>query len=52
MFKVVATKLLMSSRYHPDNDGHTECVNNLLKDHLRHFVSVDQTNWVELLDEF
>lgn len=35
---------------HPQIDGQTERVKNLLECYLRHFVSVNEKDWVHLLD--
>ncbi len=40
----------MSSSYHPQTNGQTERINALLEDYMRHYVTVDQKNWPELLD--
>lgn len=48
-FAQVGTKHSLSSAYHPQTDGNTERVNRVMEDMLRHFVSMDQTNWDTLL---
>ena len=35
---------------HPQTDGQTEGINALLEEYLRHYVSANQRNWVDLLD--
>lgn len=50
LFKLVGTRLLMSTSYHPQTDGQTERVNSLLEDYLRHYVNGDQQNWPTLLE--
>ena len=50
LFRLLGSKLYFSSSGHPQTDGQTERVNALLEQYLRHFVSNNQKNWVELLD--
>ena len=38
-----------STAYHPQTDGQTERVNQVVEDYLRHFVDVQQSNWEDLL---
>jgi len=38
-----------SSAYHPQTDGQTERVNQVLEHYLRSYCTWDQDNWVELL---
>jgi hypothetical protein len=38
-----------STAYHPESDGQTERVNQILENYLRHFVSHRQDDWVALL---
>jgi len=38
-----------SSTYHPQTDGQTERVNQVLDHYLRTYCAWDQDNWVELL---
>jgi hypothetical protein len=42
-------KQSLSSTYHPESDGQTERVNQVIKDYLRHYVGVNQTDWEEQL---
>ncbi|KAL0395102.1 UNVERIFIED_CONTAM: Transposon Tf2-11 polyprotein [Sesamum latifolium] len=50
LFKILGSKLSMSSSYHPQSDGQTERFNSMLEEYLRHFVSSTQKDWVKLLD--
>jgi hypothetical protein len=42
-------KLKFSSAYHPETDGQTERVNQVLEQYLRCFIDFEQDNWVSLL---
>lgn len=50
LFRLMGTKLLMSSAHHPQTDGQTERINGILEEYLRHYVLADQSNWPNLLD--
>lgn len=39
----------LSTAFHPQSDGQTERVNQILENYLRNFVTYRQDNWVELL---
>ena len=39
----------MTSAYHPQANGQAERVNQTLKQYLRHYLNLQQDNWVELL---
>lgn len=39
-----------STAFHPQSDGQTERVNQVLEQYLRHYVDYDQSNWSNLLD--
>ena len=45
----IGTKLKLSTAYHPETDGQTERTNQTLEQYLRHYVTVTQDNWVDLL---
>ena len=49
VFGKLDTKLSMSTADHPQTDGQTERVNQILEDMLRAYVSKRQTNWEEYL---
>ncbi|CAA0828421.1 Unknown protein [Striga hermonthica] len=49
MFNLMGTELKFSTAYHPQTDGQTERMNQLLEEYLRHYVTASQDNWVELL---
>ncbi|KAL2251583.1 UNVERIFIED_CONTAM: Transposon Tf2-11 polyprotein [Sesamum indicum] len=38
LFKILRSKLFMSSSYHPQSNGQTKCFNSMLEEYLRHFV--------------
>jgi len=39
----------MSTAFHPQTDGQTECLNQTIEAYLRAFVNREQDNWVSLL---
>ena len=39
----------MSTAYHPQTDGQTERVNQVLEQYLRTYCAWDQKDWIELL---
>src|SRR4051812_14260459 len=49
LFKLLGTKISLSSAFHPESDGQTECTNQVLEQYLCCFVDYQQDNWVELL---
>jgi transposase InsO family protein len=49
LYKRLGIKLAMSTAYHPQTDGQTECVNQVIEGYLRTFTSRQQDNWDDLL---
>ena len=49
IFKLVGTQLNLSTRYHPQNDGQIEMVNQWLEGYLRNYVSGKQKTWIKWL---
>lgn len=49
---MLGSELNFSTSFHPQTDGQTERINNLLEMYrsVGHFVSANQHNWVKLLD--
>jgi hypothetical protein len=47
--KLVGVKTRMSTAFHPQTDGQTEIINQLLEMYLRAFVNYEMANWVDLL---
>lgn len=45
LFRIAQTSLSMSSAYHPQSDGQTECVNQCLETFLRYFVHSFPKKW-------
>ncbi|CAN6567559.1 unnamed protein product [Malus baccata var. baccata] len=50
LFKLLGSKLDLSTAFHPQTDGQTERGNALLETYLRHYVSANQRDWAKLLD--
>ena len=44
------TECKFSTANHPQTDGQIERVNQMLEEYLRYYVTVAQTNWLELLE--
>lgn len=49
LFKLTNTELQMSTAYHPQTDGQTECVNQCLEGYLRCFINSCPTKWKDWL---
>ena len=47
--RILGTKLLMSTAFHPETDGASERVNRSIGQVLRTLIRPDQTDWVEKL---
>jgi hypothetical protein len=45
LFKLLGTRSVFSTAFHPQTDGQTERVNRIVEDMLRHYVSPTQHNW-------
>lgn len=50
LFGLLRSKLNFSTVNHPQSDGQTKRINAFLEEHLRHFVSTSQKNWLALLN--
>jgi hypothetical protein len=48
-FKILKVKINLSSVYHPQTDGQTKRVNQVLEQYLRCTINYHQDNWTELL---
>lgn len=46
----MGSELKFSTANHPQTDGQTERMNQLLEEYMRHYVTASQRNWVDLLD--
>ena len=49
LFRLVGTKLTLSTSYHPQTDGQTEIVNKWLEGYLLNYVSGQQRAWLKWL---
>ncbi|MCO5579453.1 hypothetical protein L7F22_033308 [Adiantum nelumboides] len=49
LFKSLGTNLLFSSAYHPQTDGQTKRVNQILEEMLRHYIQNRLASWEEYL---
>jgi hypothetical protein len=49
LFELLGTKINLSSAFHPQSDGQTKRVNQVLEQYLRCFVNYQQDDWVDLL---
>ena len=47
--RILGTRLLMSTAFHPQTDGATEHANRTINAILRAVVNADQSNWVDKL---
>jgi hypothetical protein len=43
-------KSALSTAYHPQMEGQTECMNQVLEDYLQHYCSYYKDNWDRVLD--
>ena len=49
LFKILQVEIKLSSAYHPQTDGQTERVNQVLEQYLRCSINYHQDNWIDLL---
>ena len=49
MFQSLGTQLNLSSAYHPETDGQTERVNQVIEDMLRAYCSQQPQHWIKFL---
>jgi hypothetical protein len=49
LFKILKVKIKLSSAYHPQTDGQTKRVNQVLEHYLCCTINYHQDNWTELL---
>ena len=49
MFKLLHTSCKLSSGYHPETNGQSECTNQTIEQYLHCFVNYQQDDWVLLL---
>ena len=46
----MGSQLKFSTANHPQTDGQKERINALLEEYLKHYVTINQRNWLQLLD--
>ena len=49
VMELLSIKLKMSTAFHPQTDGQTERLNQVIEAYLRAFVNYKQDNWSEIL---
>ena len=49
MLQALGVEQALTSGYHPESNGQTERVNQVLEQYLRCYINYQQTNWVDLL---
>jgi hypothetical protein len=49
LFSLCGTLIKLSTAFHPETDGQTERVNQVMEGYLRCFIDVDQETWPSLL---
>ena len=49
LMKQLGAKHKLSTAFHPQTDGQTERINQIVEQYLRHYVNQQQDNWVDLL---
>jgi hypothetical protein len=49
LFKLIQTRLAMSTSHHPQTDGQTEKANRTLEEMIRHYINYQQNDWDDLL---
>ncbi|MCO5569163.1 hypothetical protein L7F22_022883 [Adiantum nelumboides] len=49
MFQSLGTQLNLSTAYHPETDGHTERVNQVIEDMLRAYCNQQPQKWIKFL---
>ena len=47
--KQLGAKSKLSTAYHPQTDGQTERLNQVVQEYLRNYVNYRQNNWADLL---
>jgi hypothetical protein len=48
-FKILKVKIKLSSTHHPQTDGQTEGINQVLEQYLHRTINYRQINWIEFL---
>ena len=49
LFQALGTQLCFSTAYHPQTDGQTERVNQVIEDILRAYCSRENRSWIQYL---
>jgi hypothetical protein len=45
LWRLLGTKLAMSTAFHPQTDGQTERMNRVIEDYIRHYISYQHDDW-------
>src|SRR5882672_4516522 len=49
LFQLLSIKANLSTTYHPETDGQTECINQILEQYLQIYINYQQEKWVDFL---
>jgi len=49
LYNYFGIKRSMSTAYHPQTDGQTECINQVIESYLRSYCNYEQNDWASML---